>query len=309
MITVHTVGTSAVAPTARRNLSANLINFRGERILFDCGEGTQRTLMQKNLGLMKIDKVFITHWHADHFSGLLGLIQTLSMEDRKRPLEIYGPARTEEFMDMLLNLGYFDRSYEIKVREIEEGDIIEDISKGKEYKIIPFETEHHIPSQGYVFQEESEVKANKEKMKELGLKPSRKIRRLKQGEAVEVDGRTINPEDVTEEVKGRKIVYSGDTEYIDNLAKYAEEADLLIHEATFLHDLIQGGKYGHCSAKQAGMVAKEAGAKKLVLTHISRRYEGEEDRLINEAKQVFENVVIAEDGKKFEIEPYRPEDQ
>ena len=126
MITFHTVGTSAVAPTARRNLSANLINFRGERILFDCGEGAQRTIMQKNLGLMKINKIFITHWHADHFSGLLGLIQTLSMEDRKKPLEIYGPPRTEEFMDMLLNLGYFDRSYNIEIREIEEGDVIKD---------------------------------------------------------------------------------------------------------------------------------------------------------------------------------------
>lgn len=308
MINFYTIGTSAVAPTARRNLSANLINFRGERILFDCGEGAQKTIMRKNLGFMKINKIFITHWHADHFSGLLGLIQTLSMENRKRPLEIYGPKETERFMDMILNLGYFDRGYDIKVKDIKEGDVIKQKVKGKNYKIYPFKTKHHVPSQGYVFEENNEVKANKKKMEKLGLGPSPKIRKLKQGKSIEVDGKEIKPEDVVEEVRGRKIVYTGDTEKLEKTVEVSKGADLLIHEATFTNDIIEE-KYGHTSARQAAQIAKEAGVKKLVLTHLSRRYDNKPEKLLEEAKEVFENTEIAEDGKKFSVKPYRPEEK
>lgn len=307
MIHFWTVGTSSAVPTPGRSLSAQLMNFRGERILFDCGEGTQRGIIENNLGLMKIDKIFITHWHADHFSGLLGLIQTFSMEDRDRKLEIYGPPRTKEFMDKLLSLGYFDRSYEIDVEEIEEDDEVEDQIKGKSYTITPFTTKHGIPSQGYVFQEAGDSKANKDKMEQLGLKPSPKIGKLKRGESVEVNGQMIKPEQVVEEVRGRKIVYTGDTEKIDNTVKFAQSADLLVHDATFNQQLINEGRYGHSSAREAALVAKEAGVRQLVLTHLSRRFDNQPQELLTEAKEVFNNVEIAEDGKCFDIEPYRPE--
>jgi ribonuclease Z len=299
---VWTVGTSSAVPTAERGLPANLIEFNGERILFDCGEGTQRTLMKEKLGIMKIDKIFISHWHADHFSGLLGLIQTLELEGRDRPLYIYGPPRTEEFTERILDTGYFNRSYDIYAEDLVEGDEI----VGECYMVRPFEVDHGVNAFGFSFEEDKSVKANKSKMKELGLEDSPKIGKLKEGEAIEWDGETVRPEEVVEEVPGRKVVYSGDTAKTENLANYAEEADLLIHEATCLHEMIDERK-GHTSALQAGEIAAEAEVEKLVLTHFSRRYMNKENELREEASEKFENVELAEEGEKFEIKPHRPE--
>ncbi len=300
---IWTLGTSSAVPTKERNLPANLINFNGERILFDCGENVQKTLMANKLGIMQINKIFITHWHADHFSGLLGLIQTMEMEGRKRPLYIYGPPRTEEFTHNILDTGYFQRSYDIFVEDIIEGEVI----IGDEYEIKPFEVDHGVNAFGYVLKEDTKKKANKEKMEELGLESSPKIGKLKEGEAIEWNGKTIQPEEVIEEVPGRKIVYSGDTAKCENTIKHSKNADLLIHEATCSHEIIDQRKY-HSSAKQAAEVAKKAEVDKLVLTHISRRYRGEnKEKLLNEAKDVFSNVKIAEDGNHYNISPNRPE--
>jgi ribonuclease Z len=299
---VWTVGTSSAVPTRERGLAANMINYEGERILFDCGEGTQRRLMMDKLGLMKISKIFISHWHADHFSGLLGLIQTMEMEGREEPLYIYGPPRTEEFTDRILDTGYFNRSYDIFVEDLVEGDEI----VGEGYTVKPFEVEHGINAFGFTFQEESSMKADKEKMKELGLGSSPKIGELKDGESIEWEGETIEPEEVVKEVPGRKVVYSGDTEKCQNMINNARDADLLIHEATCLDEIIED-RHGHTSALQAGEIAREAEAEKLVLTHFSRRYRGEEEKLKEEAEEEFNEVELGEDGKEFEIKAHRPE--
>ncbi|MFB6200287.1 MAG: ribonuclease Z, partial [Candidatus Nanohaloarchaea archaeon] len=272
---IWTVGTSSAVPTRKRALAANMINYEGERILFDCGEGAQRNIMAGKMGLMKISKVFISHWHADHFSGLLGLIQTLEMEGREKPLYIYGPPRTEEFTDRILDTGYFNRSYDIFVEDIVEGDNI----VGEGYEIRPFEVEHGVNAFGYVFKEENKVKADKQKMKELGLEASPKIGRLKQGETVEAEGKTIKPEQVVQEVEGRKIVYSGDTAKCQAMKQNAENADLLIHEATCTHDMIDERK-NHTSARQAAEIAEDADVDKLILTHISRRFKDRGNELL-----------------------------
>lgn len=297
-----TVGTSSAVPTEERGLAANLVEFNGERLLFDCGEGTQRTLMSEKLGIMKINKVFISHWHADHFSGLLGLIQTLELEGRERPLYIYGPPRTEEFTDRILDTGYFNRSYDIFVEDVVEGEEI----VGEDYRVVPFEVDHGVNAFGYSFEEEPSKKANKEKMKELGLENSPKIGKLKNGEVIEWQGDEIRPEQVVEEMPGRKIVYSGDTAKSENLINRAENADILIHEATCLHEMIEDRR-GHTSALQAGEIAEEADVGKLILTHFSRRYRNEEEKLMDEASTVFENTELGQDGKKFEVKPHRPE--
>ncbi len=299
---IWTVGTSSAVPSRKRGLPAYLINYKGERILFDCGEGTQRKLMTEKLGLMKISKIFVSHWHADHFSGLLGLIQTMEMEGREKPLYIYGPPRTEEFTENILDTGYFQRNFEIFVEDIIEGEEI----VGDGYRVEPFEVEHGINAFGYSFIEKDQRKANKEKMKELGLESSPKIGKLKQGEIIEWNGDKISPEDVIEDLPGRKVVYSGDTAKCDNLIQHAEKADLLIHEATCMHEIIEE-RGGHTSAKQAGEIASEANVGKLVLTHISRRYQTQEDELLEEAREEFENTEIGSDGEKFEIKPHRPE--
>jgi ribonuclease Z len=299
---VWTVGTSSAVPSRERGLAANCVSFGGERILFDCGEGTQKTLMEEKIGLMKVSRVFISHWHADHFSGLLGLIQTLEMEGREKPLYIYGPPRTEEFTERILDTGYFNRSYDIFVEDLVEGDEI----VGEGYRVKPFEVEHGINAFGYVFEEEKTRKANKEKMDEYGLEASPKIGKLKQGESIEWKGEKIDPEEIIEEVSGRKIVYSGDTEKCSNLIENAEDADLLIQESTCLQEIIED-REGHTSALQAAEIAKEAGVEKLVLSHFSRRYRGEEHKLREEAEEKFENVELGEDGKEFEVKAHRPE--
>ncbi|MFB6143899.1 MAG: ribonuclease Z [Candidatus Nanohaloarchaea archaeon] len=299
---VWTVGTSSAVPTRERGLAANLVNFNGERILFDCGEGTQRRLMMDKLGLMKINRVFISHWHADHFSGLLGLIQTLEMEGREHPLYIYGPPRTEEFTERILDTGYFNRSYDIYAEDIVEGDAI----VGEGYEVRPFEVDHGVNAFGYVFEEDDQKKANKQKMEELGIGSSPKVGKLKEGETVEHNGKTIEPEDIVEEVPGRKMVYSGDTAKCKAMIENAKNADLLIHEATVTHDMIEDRK-GHTSARQAAEIAGKADVEQLVLTHISRRFRNEEQKLLDEAREVFEETYMGEDGKKFEIDPPRPE--
>lgn len=299
---VWTIGTSSAVPTADRGLACNMINYQGERILFDCGEGAQRRIMMDKLGLMKIDKIFISHWHADHFSGLLGLIQTLEMEGREKPLYIYGPPRTEEFTDRILDTGYFQRNYDIFVEDIVEGDVI----AGDGYNIRPFEVEHGVNAFGFVFEEEDQVKANKEKMEEHGLGSSPKVGKLKQGESIEWNGETIEPVEVVEKVPGRKVVYSGDTAKCDNTIENAEDADLLIHEATCEHDLVEDRR-NHTSARQAAEIAEEAGVEKLVLTHISRRYRNRSEELLEEAREVFDETEMGHDGRQFEIKPHRPE--
>jgi len=299
---IWTIGSSSAVPSRKRGLPANMINYKGERILFDCGEGAQRKIMEEKMGLMKIDRIFISHWHADHFSGLLGLIQTLEMEGREKPLYIYGPPRTEEFTEQILDTGYFSRSYDIFTEDLVEGDVI----VGEGYEVRPFEVEHSVNAFSFVFEEDSEVKADKEKMEELGLGASPKIGDLKDGETVEIDGKTVRPEDVVKEVPGRKVVYSGDTAKCDNMIENAEGADLLIHEATCMHEMIEDRK-GHTSALQAGEIAEEAGVERLVLTHISRRYQGREEELVEEAREVFKASELAEDGEKLEISPHRPE--
>lgn len=299
---VWTVGTSSAVPTAERGLACNMLNYDGERILFDCGEGAQRTIMNQKLGLMKIDKVFISHWHADHFSGLLGLIQTMEMEGRDKPLYIYGPPRTEEFTERILDTGYFSRSYDIYAEDLVEGDVI----AGDGYEVRPFEVEHGINAFGFQFAEQSSTKANKQKMKKLGLEASPKIGDLKEGKTVEHEGRTVEPGDVVEEVPGRKVVYSGDTEMCAATVEKSKDADLLIHEATCLHEIVEE-RHGHTSARQAAAIAEKAGVEKLVLTHFSRRYRNNEEKLLEEAREVFENTELGEDGRKFEIKPHRPE--
>lgn len=299
---IWTIGTSSAVPTENRGLPCNMVNYEGERILFDCGEGAQRRIMMDKLGLMKINRIFITHWHADHFSGLLGLIQTLEMEGREHPLYIYGPPRTEEFTDRILDTGYFQRSYDIFVEDVVEGDVI----AGEGYEVRPFEVEHGVNAFGYVFEENDQTKANKEKMEKYGLGSSPKIGKLKQGEAIDWNGETIQPEDVVEKVPGRKVVYSGDTAKCENMIENAQDADLLIHEATCAHELIEDRK-NHTSARQAAEIADEADVDQLVLTHISRRYRNEADELLEEAREVFEETEMGEDGRRFEVKPHRPE--
>ncbi len=295
MIKIVFLGTTSGVPTKKRNLPAIFMMYKKERMLFDCGEGTQRQLMAKNLKFMKIDRIFISHWHADHFAGLLGLVQTMSLESRKEPLNIYGPKRSKEFVEQLLNIGYFERGFEVKVTELEEGDIVD----CGEYEIIPFAVEHRIPALGFVFNEKEKLSANMKKAAKFGLATSPLIGDLKEGKTITYKGKTITPKDILEMHKGRKIVYTGDTKYTENIVKFAKNADVLISDSTFSSDFEErAGDFKHFTAKQAGQIAKKSGVKKLVLTHISRRYQEKNDgekNLLKDAKNVFKDTILAKD--------------
>lgn len=301
MIKIVFLGTSATIPTRERNLTAIFLMYKDTRILFDCGEGTQRQLMDKNLKFYRINHIFITHWHADHFAGLLGLIQTMSLEGRTAPLYVYGPKDSEFYIQKLLTIGYFYRRFDIVIKDLNDNDEI----KFDDFTIKAFKVNHGIPSLGFVFQEKDKIRANMKKAAKFGLKTSPLIGKLKKGETIEFKGKKIRPEDILEKTLGTKIVYTGDTKYCANVLKHAKDADLLIHDSTFLSTREDLEFIGHSSAKDAASIAKKANAKQLVLTHISRRYqEGAKEKdilLLKEAKTIFKNTVLARDFLEMRV--------
>ncbi|MFH1433224.1 MAG: ribonuclease Z [archaeon] len=301
MIKIVFLGTSSGVPTKDRNLPAVFMMYKDDRLLFDCGEGTQRQLMSLKLKFMKIDRIFISHWHADHFAGLLGLIQTMCLEGRREPLYVYGPQESRKFVEQLLTIGYYFRAFEVVVKELKEGNKVD----CGEYEIIPFKVEHNIPALGYVFSEKERMSANMEKAAKFGLSESPIIGDLKDGKTITYNGKTVKPEDVIEKKAGRKVVYTGDTKYCENIVKFSMDADVLICDSTFSSDFVdKAGSFKHSTSKQAAEIAKKANVGKLFLTHISRRYQENgltEEKLEEDARKVFKNVALARDFMEYRV--------
>jgi ribonuclease Z len=299
MLRVTFLGTGGTLPTPNRNPSAILINREGELMLFDCGEGTQRQMMRAKTGI-KLDFIFITHFHADHFLGIPGLVQTMSFNGRTEPLDIYGPEWTNQFTYQLMELGYYKLGFSINPCELKDGDVID---KG-DYFIKAVGTDHGIPSLGYVLEEKKRTgRFNREKAVELGVPVGPLFSKLQKGEAVTINGRTISPSQVIGKPRpGRKIVYSGDTRPCESIEKASLNADLLIHDGTLADELKDWAvETKHSTSKEAALLAKKARVKQLVLTHISSRYSESTEPLLRDAKDVFENVKIAEELMEIEI--------
>ncbi len=300
MFRVTFLGTGGSLPTPDRNPSSVFVNREGDMMLFDCGEGTQQQMMRAKTG-MTLACIFVTHFHADHFLGIPGLIQTMSFNGRTEPLDIYGPVWTKQFVNLFIQLGYFKLGFVINAHELQDGDIID---KG-DYSIKAVGTDHGIPSLGYVLEEKTRVgRFNREKAIELGVPVGRLFSKLQNGEAVIINGNTILPSLVIGESRpGRKIVYSGDTRPCENLEKESAGADLLIHDSTLAEDLKDWAiETKHSTSKEAALVAKNANVKQLVLTHISSRYSEKRDVLLHEAKKVFGNSMLAEELMEIEIQ-------
>lgn len=299
MLRVTFLGTGGTLPTPNRNPSAILINREGELMLFDCGEGAQQQMMRAKTG-MKISSIFITHFHADHFLGIPGLIQTMSFNGRSEPLDIYGPKWTKQFVNLLIDLGYYNLGFAINAHELEEGEVID---KG-DYSVKAIATDHGIPSLGYSLEEKKRAgRFDREKAIELGVPVGPLFSRLQKGEAVTVQGRKVLPAQVMGEPRpGRKIVYSGDTRPCETIVKASKDADLLIHDGTLAEELKDWAvETKHSTAKEAALLAKKAKVKQLVLTHISSRYSEGTEPLLREAREVFEDVRIAEELMQMEI--------
>ncbi len=298
MLRIIFLGTSAAIPIKDRNTPC--IYFEHDydvRFLFDVGECCQKMLMSNNLKFMRINHIFISHWHADHFAGLIGLIHTMALEGRTKDLHIYGPRRTKEFLDKLLKTGYYAKRFKVIPHELKDNDVVE----FDNFIIKAFSVEHRVPALGYVFEEKPKLKANMEKAKKFGLKTGPLIGRLKRGETIKFKGHIIKPEDVIEEVKGLKVVYSGDTRYCQSLLNNSKEADLLISEATIDEKDYDETIY-HLTNEEAAQIAKEANVKRLILTHISRRYTSKVQEInifLEKAKKIFPNTELAYDGMEI----------
>jgi ribonuclease Z len=294
MLKVLFLGTSGSMPTVARSLPAILIKRDGEGVLFDCGEGTQRQMMRCRTGF-NLSSVFITHWHADHFLGLPGLIHTMSFQNRSNQLAIYGPRWAG--IPNLFSL--INPQFEVDFIEVSPGDLI-DLGS---FFVEVFAVDHGTTSFGYIFKErERPGKFNRERAEQLGLKPGPLYKTLQNGESVTAGGRVIYPEQIIGPIRpGRKIVYAGDTRPSDRVIQASKNADLLIHEATLAADLKEYAKtVGHSTASEAAQIAQEAQALTLVLTHISSRY-ANTSQLLDEARLIFPNTFMAEDLLELEI--------
>jgi len=297
MLKVLFLGTSGSMPTIARSLPSILIKRDGEAILLDCGEGTQRQMMRCRTGI-NVSSIFISHWHADHFLGLPGLIHTMSFLNRSDKLTVYGPR-----WGGVANLfALVNPQFQVDFVEVSPGDVIDHPS----FSIKVFGVNHGISACGYVFEEhERPGKFDREKAQELGLNPGPLYKTLQNGAPVRVGNRIVLPEHVIGPKRlGRKIVYAGDTRPTEDVVRAAENADLLIHEATLAGELKEyADNVGHSTASEAAQIARKARVVKLILTHISSRY-ANATPLLEEARLIFRNTSIAEDLLQVEV-PYR----
>jgi len=290
------LGTSQAIPTATRNHTAILLRYKNENILIDCGEGTQRQFRKAKINPCKLTRILITHWHGDHVLGLPGLFQTLVLNGYKKTLHIYGPKGTKKYIKEL------SKFFPIKRLKIETKEIKGKFLNTPDFEISALPLQHGCPCNGYIFKEKHKMRINKTKLKKLKIKDKSKIAQLAKGKPIKINKKTINPSQLTYKQPSRKIAFILDTKLTSNANKLAQNSKLLITEATYSKNQKNlAKKYGHLTAEQAAKIAKKAKVKKLILTHISQRYEFKEKILLKEAKKIFPNTTIAKDFMKVEV--------
>lgn len=303
MLTVTFLGTSAARPTVERNVSGLSLHREGETMLFECGEGTQRQMMRYGVSFA-LSEIFFTHFHADHFLGVIGLIRTLGLQGRPEPLLLYGPKGAKKVLGEAMKLGVERVPFPVEITEVKPGDAI---GKRDGYEIIPFGTEHGGGSVGYALREfERRGRFDVEQAKAAGIPEGPLWGKLAKGESIELpDGRTLKADGFVGPTRaGRVVVFTGDTRPSASTIDAAHHADLLIHEATFGEEEKDRAKEtGHSTAKEAAQVALAAGVKKLMMCHVSARYSISADELVREAREVFPNATVAKDGMEVDV-PY-----
>lgn len=297
MINVIFLGTSCMVPTKERNNSAIFIRYKNEGVLLDCGENTQRQFKIAGISLTKITKIFISHWDGDHILGLPGLLQTLSNSEYNGILDIYGPKKTKEFMTNIFKTFYFDNKLKINVHEVGQTKFFEN----KDFILESFNLEHKITTLGINFIEKDRRKINLAYTKKKKIPEGPLLGKLQKNKLITWKGKIIKPEMATYVIKGKKITYISDTVYCKNCIKFSKETDVLICNTTYASKLEEKArKYMHMTAKQAAQIANLAGVKNLILTHFSQRYKTT-DEILEDAKEVFKDVVCAYDFMKVKI--------
>jgi ribonuclease Z len=291
-------GTSGSVPTAQRAPSALLVRRGGERLLFDCGEGTQRQLLRSTVGLVELREVFVSHFHADHYLGLPGMLKTFALRGREVPLGVYGPPGVRELFSTLRRV-FGKLTYAVEIVELEPGDVLE----REGYNLVTFPVAHGVQALGFALVEHPrpgrfDVGASDA----LGVPPGPERGLLQAGESVQLaDGRVVTPDEVLGEPRpGRKVVLSGDTAPSPTVLEAARGAEVLVHEATFLEEERERAREtAHSTALEAAEIARDAEVGLLALTHLSNRYFGPE--VAREARTIFPETVVPKDFDVIDV--------
>jgi ribonuclease Z len=292
------LGTSGATPTAQRAPAATLVRRGGDRLLIDCAEGTQRQLLRCDVGLLELREVFLTHYHADHYLGLPGMLKTYSLRGRDLPLTLYGPRGLRDLLSTLKRV--FGRlTYPLELVELEPGDVLDRDG----YRLETFAVNHGVPAVGYALvEQERPGRFDVETADKLRVPSGPARGELQRGSSVTLDGGTVVlPEHVLGPPRaGRKLVLTGDTAPATSVVEAAEGADVLVHEATFLADERERAHETlHSTAGEAALAAGTAGVRLLALTHLSTRYFGHE--VVQEARELFTDTVVPRDVDVIEI--------
>ncbi len=301
ILRVTFLGTAAAQPTIHRNLSGIAVKADADLLLFDCGEGSQRQMIRYGTGF-SVDAVFFTHFHADHYLGIIGFLRTLGMTGREQPLRLYGPAPARRLLNQAVHLGVEALPFPVEIQELRDGERID----RQGYRVRAVGVDHRVNALAYALEEEQRPgKFNLERALALGVPPGPAFGRLQRGEALALEGgKTVRPEDVLGSPRqGRRVVLSGDTRPCRALASAAKGADLLVHEATFGDDEQErAADTRHSTSREAARIAQQAQVKRLVLTHLSSRHDADPSRLLAQAREEFEGPVeVAFDGMALEI--------
>jgi ribonuclease Z len=299
-LSITFLGPGAACPSIDRNVSAIALQREGETLLFDCGEGTQRQMMRYGASF-SFREIFFTHFHGDHVLGVTGLLRTMGLMDRTEPVTLYGPKGAERILGGIISMGIERNKFPVEIVEVRPGDTL----SRKDYDLVTFETIHRADTIGWALAEHERLgRFDPDKARDLGIPEGPLWGRIHKGEAVTLeDGRVVHPEQLVGPTRpGRTVVYSGDTRPCDGVRAVSHGADLLIHEATFSsEEAARAVETGHSTAREAAEIAKAAGVRQLVLTHISPRYSREAPELLAEAQAVFPDTTIARDGMTIEV--------
>ena len=297
------LGTSASRPTVERNVSSIALVREGETMLFDCGEGTQRQMMRYGVSFSLSD-IFFTHFHADHVIGVIGLMRTMALQGRTDTLRLWGPKGAGRHLKRAEQFGVDRLTFPVEIEELDHQQKV----KRQDYAIVPFAVEHGPgPAMGYaVVEDERKGRFDPDRAREMGIPEGPLWGRIHRGELVTLDdGRVIQPTElVGPPRRGRTVVITGDTRPCANTVAAARSADLLVHEATFGDEEAERAvETGHSTAREAARVAREAGCRRLVLSHFSARYSRDAQELEAQAREEFSAVTIGKDGMEIEV-PY-----
>jgi ribonuclease Z len=295
-LSVVFLGTGGSVPTARRATACLLARIGGDRIMFDCGEGAQRQ-MQRSTGLVQVDEIYLTHFHADHYLGLPGLLKTYDLQDRQRPLRIVGPQGLRNLFSVLARI-FGKLGYGVELIELAEGDAV----RHDGYEIRSFPVEHRMRALGYALvEDERPGRFDPDAAARLGVRPGPDYSRLQAGEEVRGPDGLVAPDEVMGSPRrGRKVVVTGDTAPCEMTRLAAHEAELLVHDASFADgEVKRAAETGHSTARQAAELARDAGVKLLTLVHISSRYDVRE--VLAEAREAFPAALAPRDFDLVEI--------